>query len=103
MTNPSDVSLIHFQKATSSVIVVDLSFCFCSRSNICKVRDCALRAMTWRVQCIMALSALIGRRMTLLPFLRSTMRTSGDADSSFLSRMQMNESDSSVYRATWLV
>ena len=38
----------------------------------------------------------MGRRMTLLPFLRSTMRTSGDDASSFLSRRQMKESDSSV-------
>lgn len=80
-------------------MVVDLSFCFCSRSKIWSVRDWALRAMTWRDQCIIALSALIGRRMTLLPFLRSTMRTSGDAASSFLSRRQMKESDSRVCRA----
>lgn len=98
MTNPSVVSLIHFQKATSSLIVVDFNFCFCSRSKICKVRDCAFRAMTWRDQCMMALSALMGLRMTLLPFFSSTIRTSGDEASSFLSLMQMKESDSKVCR-----
>ena len=99
VTKPRVVSEIHFQKATSSLMVVDLSFCFCSRSKIWRVRDWALRAMTWRDQCIIALSALMGRRMTLLPFLRSTMSTSGFDVSSFLSRRQMKESDSSVCHA----
>lgn len=94
---PSVVSLIHFQKTTSSFMVVDFSFCFCSRSKIWRVRDWALRAITCRVQCMIALSALIGRRMMLLPFLRSTMITSGEEASSFFSRMQINESDSSVW------
>jgi hypothetical protein len=96
VTKPSVVSLVHFQNATSSVIVWDLSFCFCSRSKICSVRDWAFKAITWRDQCIIALSALMGRRMTLLAFLRSTMRTSGDEASSFFSRRQMKESDSRV-------
>src|SRR5687767_3807089 len=89
-------SLIHFQNWTSSLIVQDLSFFFCSRSKICSVRDCALRAMIWRFQCMMALSALMGRLVTLLSFLSSTMTTSGWAASFFFSRMHTYESDSSV-------
>lgn len=77
----------------------DLSFILCSRSKICRVRDWALRAMTRRFQCMMALSALIGRRVTLLPFFSSTMTTSGWAASLLTSRMQMYESDSSVCKA----
>lgn len=45
---------------------------------------------------MMALSALMGRRMTLLPFLRLTMMTSGDALPSDCCRTQMKWSDSSV-------
>ena len=69
-------------------MVADLSLAFASRSKICSVRDCALRAMICLFQCMMALSALMGRRETLLPFLRSTMTTSGWAVSFFFSRMQ---------------
>lgn len=90
------VSLIHFQNWTSSFIVHDLSFFFWSRSKICNVLDCAFRAMTCRDQCMMALSALMGFRVVLLPFLSSTMTTSGDAVSLFFSRMQTKLSDSSV-------
>ena len=91
-------SLIHFQYWTSSLMVQDLSFFFCSRSKICNVRDWALRAMIWRFQCMIALSALMGRLVTLLSFLSSTMTTSGWAASLFFSRMQTYESDSSVCR-----
>jgi hypothetical protein len=45
---------------------------------------------------MMALSALMGFRVVLLPFLSSTMTTSGDAVSLFFSRMQTKLSDSSV-------
>lgn len=96
VTRPRVVSLNHFQNTTSSFMVVDFSFDFAPKSNICNVRDCAFNAITCLVQCMMALSALIGLRMTLLLFLRSMMMTSGDAVSFFFSRTQMNESDSTV-------
>ena len=92
-----DVSLNHFQNTTSSFIVADFSFAFAPKSKICRVLDCAFSAIICFVQCMIALSAFMGRRIGADPILfRSIMITSEGAASFFFSRMHTNESDSSV-------
>ena len=97
VTRPNDVSLNHFQYTTSSAIVALFSLLFCARSNICSVFPLALRAMTCLFQCMIALSALMGLFITLLPFFRSTIRTSGEALPSACCLTQTKVSDSNVH------
>ncbi len=96
VTKPKEFVLNHFQKRTSSFIVADWSLVFCAKSNTWSVRWLALRAITCLFQCMMALSALIGRRMISLLCLRLIIMTSGLASSLSFCRTHMKLSDSKV-------
>ena len=118
---PSVVGEIHFQKTTSSCIKCDLTFCLSSMLKICSCRwaagrslhqlaardpsglvdrfgaasgDSPRRAMTFSSRCMMADSAEMGLRMTLLASERSIITTCLVPLTS--SRTQMNFSLSMV-------
>lgn len=110
VTRPIVVSEIHFQKTTSESLTWDLTFCLVSMLNICSVRPATrvasapppqnhLRHVPFSASiflsgCIIAESAVMGLRSTLLASARSMMTTW--FCSLTFSRTQMKWSDSNV-------
>src|ERR1700729_2904890 len=96
VTIPTVVSETHFQNTISSLLTCDLTFCFVSILKIWRVRparekvggyfvtldhECNIQndepfsANIFRLGCMIALSAVIGLRRTLLASARSMMTT----------------------------
>ena len=63
VTRPIVLTLIHFQKTTSSAMVCDFILLLSSMLKICSWRPSALSAMTLETGFIIAESAVIGRRV----------------------------------------